>query len=65
MFYLLFHSFLNTVGEVIQFADRNFYSDWWNAKNVVEFWKKWNLPVHYWCLRHVYKPLVEDARITR
>ena len=26
-FYLYFHSFLNTVGELLQFADRDFYHD--------------------------------------
>ena len=65
MFYMTFHSFLNTVGEVMQFADRNFYSDWWNATNIVEFWRKWNLPVHSWCLRHVYKPLIDEAKVTK
>jgi diacylglycerol O-acyltransferase-1 len=65
MFYLVFHSVLNTVGEIMQFADRNFYSDWWNAKNVIEFWKKWNLPVHGWCLRHLYKPVMTELKLTR
>ena len=57
-FYLLFHSFLNTIGEILSFADRNFYNDWWNADDIVEFWKSWNLPVHRWAVRHVYKPLL-------
>jgi len=55
-FYLVFHSFLNTLAELMQFADRNFYNDWWNADNIVVFWKTWNLPVHRWCVRHLYKP---------
>jgi len=57
-FYLLFHSFLNTLGELLQFADRDFYHDWWNASNLAKFWSLWNLPVHRWCVRHLYKPLV-------
>ena len=48
--YLLFHSFLNTMGEILGFADRNFYNDWWNSGDVMEFWKSWNLPVHRWCV---------------
>ena len=47
-FYLVFHSFTNTMAEVMRFADRNFYNDWWNADNIVVFWKTWNLPVHRW-----------------
>lgn len=58
-FYLTFHSFLNLFGEILQFADRNFYCDWWNSSNVEIFWRTWNMPVHRWCVRHLYIPLVE------
>jgi len=57
-FYLIFHSFLNSLGEILQFADRDFYHDWWNANNIAKFWSTWNLPVHRWCVRHLYKPLL-------
>jgi len=60
-FYLYFHSFLNTVGELLQFADRDFYHDWWNSRNVEKFWQNWNLPVHKWCVRHLYKPVLEKG----
>ncbi|KAM3964685.1 diacylglycerol O-acyltransferase isoform 2-T2 [Aphomia sociella] len=56
-FYLCFHSFLNLMGELLHFADRNFYNDWWNANNIAVFWSSWNLPVHMWAVRHVYKPI--------
>ena len=52
-FYLLFHSFLNTMGEILSFADRNFYNDWWNSDDIVVFWKTWNLPVHRWAVSFV------------
>lgn len=58
-FYLTFHSFLNMFGEVLHFADRNFYCDWWNSNNVDTFWRTWNMPVHRWCVRHLYLPLLE------
>lgn len=58
MFYGLFHSWLNVLGEVTRFGDRRFYDDWWNAASFGEYWKKWNLPVHNWCLRHVYFPML-------
>ena len=60
-FYLLFHSFLNTLGELLGFADRNFYSDWWNAEDLFDFWKLWNLPVHRWAVRHLFKPLLHHG----
>eukprot|EP00088_Acartia_fossae_P058430 TRINITY_DN6847_c0_g1_i29.p1 TRINITY_DN6847_c0_g1~~TRINITY_DN6847_c0_g1_i29.p1 ORF type:complete len:399 (-),score=36.44 TRINITY_DN6847_c0_g1_i29:314-1510(-) len=58
IFYVFFHSFLNTSAEIMQFADRSFFRDWWNAPNLEVFWKTWNLPVHRWCVRHVYKPML-------
>ena len=45
-FYIYFHSFLNTVGELLNFGDRDFYHDWWNSPNLSSFWQNWNLPVH-------------------
>ena len=35
-FYLIFHTFLNLLAEITMFADRRFYSDWWNADNLGE-----------------------------
>ncbi len=61
LFYLLFHSFLNTTGEILRFADREFYLDWWNANNILVFWKTWNLPVHRWCVRHLFKPTLKQG----
>ncbi|NXN16381.1 DGAT1 acyltransferase, partial [Indicator maculatus] len=58
-FYWFFHSCLNVVAEVMQFGDREFYRDWWNSESVTYFWQNWNIPVHKWCLRHFYKPLLK------
>jgi diacylglycerol O-acyltransferase-1 len=48
MFYLIFHLFLNLLAELLRFGDRVFYKDWWNATTFEEYWRLWNLPVHYW-----------------
>ncbi|XP_072936680.1 diacylglycerol O-acyltransferase 1 isoform X2 [Epargyreus clarus] len=58
-FYLSFHSFMNLMGELLHFADRNFYNDWWNANNIAVFWRTWNMPVHTWAVRHLYIPMTE------
>jgi diacylglycerol O-acyltransferase 1 len=58
IFYWLFHAWTNFWGEVTRFADRRFYSDWWNSGNLAEYWRKWNYPIHNWLVRHVYFPLV-------
>jgi diacylglycerol O-acyltransferase-1 len=56
-FYFFFHSMMNLVGELLRFADREFYGDWWNSVSIQQFWKMWNIPVHRWAMRHVYLPL--------
>lgn len=56
-FYLIFHTYLNFWAELTMFADRRFYSDWWNSSNLGEYWQKWNMPIHNFLLRHIYLPL--------
>jgi diacylglycerol O-acyltransferase-1 len=56
-FYAIFHAYFNFLAEITGFGDRRFYSDWWNAGNLSEYWRKWNYPIHYFLIRHVYYPL--------
>lgn len=58
LFYSGFQCAPNIVSEVLCFADRKFYNDWWNSRTLGEYWKNWNLPVHNWLLRHVYFPMI-------
>lgn len=60
-FYTIFHSSLNLLAEILRFADREFYRDFWNAETIQYFWQTWNIPVHRFCVRHVYKPLVRNG----
>lgn len=60
-FYWFFHSCSNFWAEILRFADREFYRDWWNSNSVQYFWANWNIPVHRWCLRHLYKPLLSHG----
>uniref|UniRef100_A0A8C5E7E5 O-acyltransferase n=1 Tax=Gouania willdenowi TaxID=441366 RepID=A0A8C5E7E5_GOUWI len=60
-FYWFFHSSLNFMAELLQFGDREFYRDWWNSETVTYFWANWNIPVHKWCLRHFYKPMLRKG----
>uniref|UniRef100_A0A673B6V8 O-acyltransferase n=1 Tax=Sphaeramia orbicularis TaxID=375764 RepID=A0A673B6V8_9TELE len=57
-FYWFFHSSMNFTAELLCFGDRQFYKDWWNSETVTYFWQNWNIPVHKWCLRHFYKPML-------
>ncbi|XP_030053094.1 diacylglycerol O-acyltransferase 1 isoform X2 [Microcaecilia unicolor] len=58
LFYWFFHCFLNLIAELLCFGDREFYLDWWNTNNLLNFWSDWNRPLHTWFIRHVYTPLL-------
>mmetsp|Transcript_23842 Transcript_23842/g.27594 ORF Transcript_23842/g.27594 Transcript_23842/m.27594 type:complete len:757 (-) Transcript_23842:212-2482(-) len=58
VFYSYFHVFFNLLAEITLFGDRVFYKDWWNSSNVSAYWRLWNLPVHYWLVRHLYFPCI-------
>jgi diacylglycerol O-acyltransferase-1 len=58
MFYFYFHLYLNLFAEILRFGDRVFYKDWWNSSEVSAYWRLWNMPVHYWLIRHVYFPCI-------
>ncbi|KAL0905971.1 hypothetical protein M5K25_024426 [Dendrobium thyrsiflorum] len=61
MFYCFFHLWLNILGELLCFGDREFYKDWWNAKTIEEYWRMWNMPVHKWMVRHIYFPCIRNG----
>lgn len=57
MFYAFFHAWLNLWAEITRYGDRTFYKDWWNSLYLDEYWRTWNLPTHFWLMRHIYNPL--------
>ncbi|OTF79621.1 hypothetical protein BLA29_001630 [Euroglyphus maynei] len=57
-FYCIFQSLMNLMAEILCFADRHFYDDWWNSRSISEFWRRWNLPIHRWLKRHVFFPII-------
>uniref|UniRef100_A0A1I7WCT0 diacylglycerol O-acyltransferase n=1 Tax=Heterorhabditis bacteriophora TaxID=37862 RepID=A0A1I7WCT0_HETBA len=59
-FYALFHAALNLLAEILRFADREFYRDFWNSETIQYFWKTWNIPVHRWAARHIYLPMMRN-----
>ena len=58
VFYGFFHVLLNLLAQMLRFGDRVFYRDWWNSSNLSSYWRLWNLPVHYWLVRHLYFPCI-------
>ncbi|KAK3713047.1 Sterol O-acyltransferase 2 (Sterol-ester synthase 2) [Vermiconidia calcicola] len=54
VFLVIFEYLLGAFAEITRFADRQFYSDWWNSLDWLEFSREWNIPVHNFFRRHVY-----------
>ncbi|KAJ4993709.1 sterol o-acyltransferase [Stagonosporopsis vannaccii] len=53
-FLVIFEYILGAFAEITRFADRQFYADWWNSCDWLEFSREWNIPVHHFFRRHVY-----------
>ncbi|KAI9679867.1 MAG: hypothetical protein M1817_004881 [Caeruleum heppii] len=54
VFLVIFEYVLGAFAEITRFADRQFYEDWWNSTDWLEFSREWNIPVHNFFRRHVY-----------
>ncbi|KAL6709401.1 Sterol O-acyltransferase 2 (Sterol-ester synthase 2) [Coniothyrium glycines] len=54
VFLVIFEYILGAFAEITRFADRQFYADWWNSCDWLEFSREWNIPVHHFFRRHVY-----------
>jgi len=53
-FYGILHCWLNAFAELTRFADRHFYSDWWNSTSWGTYYRKWNFVVHKFLHRHIF-----------
>jgi sterol O-acyltransferase len=54
VFLVIWEYLLGAFAEITCFADRHFYSDWWNSCDWLEFSREWNIPVYHFLRRHVY-----------
>ncbi|CAG7953617.1 unnamed protein product [Penicillium nalgiovense] len=64
-FYVIWECVLNAIAEITMFADRGFYSDWWNSVSWDQFARDWNRPVHNFLFRHVYHGSISEYRLSR
>lgn len=67
VFLVIFEYVLGAFAEITRFADRHFYSDWWNSTDWMEFSREWNVPVYSFLRRHVYsasRPHIGKANAT-
>ncbi|KAL1236428.1 Sterol O-acyltransferase [Trichinella spiralis] len=63
-FFAVLHCWMNAFAEMLQFSDRLFYADWWNATSMSSYYRRWNIIVHDWLYAYVYQdmqPLFGDS----
>ncbi|XP_072944157.1 sterol O-acyltransferase 2 isoform X1 [Epargyreus clarus] len=60
-FYCLLHAWHNAFAEMLKFADRLFYEDWWTTSQFSKYYRAWNRVVHAWLRSHLYKPIAPYA----
>ncbi|XP_033007190.1 sterol O-acyltransferase 1-like isoform X2 [Lacerta agilis] len=53
--FLLLQCWLNAFAEMLRFADRMFYKDWWNSTSYARYFRTWNVVVHDWLYYYAYK----------
>ncbi|XP_055352626.1 sterol O-acyltransferase 2-like [Paramacrobiotus metropolitanus] len=58
IFYAFLHAWMNAFGEMLRFADRLFYRDWWNSTTFSNYYRTWNIVVHDWLYSYVYVDIV-------
>lgn len=63
VFLVIFEYVLGAFAEISRFADRQFYSDWWNSTDWMQFSREWNIPVYRFLQRHVY--LSSRSRVSK
>ncbi|XP_053982046.1 sterol O-acyltransferase 1 [Hylaeus volcanicus] len=59
-FYCLLHSWMNACAELLRFADKMFYKDWWNSNSYSTYYRTWNIVVHDWLYTYIYKDVYEN-----
>lgn len=58
-FYIVLHAWMNAWAELMCFADRLFYQDWWNTDTYAAYYRKWNIVVHDYLHTFIYRDMYE------
>uniref|UniRef100_A0A8C2XC40 Sterol O-acyltransferase 2 n=1 Tax=Cyclopterus lumpus TaxID=8103 RepID=A0A8C2XC40_CYCLU len=62
-FFAFLHCWLNLFGELLRFADRMFYKDWWNSTSFANYYRTWNVVVHDWLFYYGYRDFLWVSRV--
>lgn len=57
--YIVLYKTLTLLAVILRYPERSFCGEWWNVTESKDYWAKWNLPVHEWLIKHLYRPCRE------
>ncbi|KAG9491780.1 hypothetical protein GDO78_000338 [Eleutherodactylus coqui] len=57
-FFGFLHCWMNAFAEMLRFADRMFYKDWWNSTSFSNYYRTWNVIIHDWLYYYLYQDLL-------
>lgn len=60
-FYAFLHLWHNLTAELLRFADRGYYDEWWEATSLSEYYRKWNTLVQDWLYAYIYIPVYRHS----
>lgn len=65
LFFSVMHSWFSIWAEILNFADRKFYDDWWNSKDFGTFYRKISVTLYEWLHTYLFLDLqrFSDNRI--
>nr|XP_020468590.1 sterol O-acyltransferase 1 isoform X2 [Monopterus albus] len=61
-FFSVIHCWFNAFAEMLRFADRMFYKDWWNSTSFANYYRTCNTVVHDWLYYYVYQDFLLMSR---
>ncbi|XP_055385783.1 sterol O-acyltransferase 1 [Condylostylus longicornis] len=56
-FYCILHAWMNIGAEIMRFADRMFYRDWWTSGNYTAYYRHWNIVVHDYLYEYIFRDI--------
>lgn len=64
IFFGVTHAWFCIFAEVLGFADRGFYSDWWNSRDFLMFYRKFSVIIYDWAHTYVFVDIMRFTNNT-
>ena len=65
LYFGVMHAWFSIWAELLRFADRRIYGDWWNSKTVSKFYRRLNGNIYDWLHTYIYLDLMRFIGIPK